>query len=88
MIPEVQETRVISAGEFKAKCLQLMDEVNSTGIPIVITKRGKPVSRLVPPGGEGKGICGMFPELAGFWDDPSETVIDPESVAAMADDWA
>lgn len=82
------ETRTISAGEFKAKCLRLMDEVNETGIPIVITKRGKPVSRLVPAGGEGTGICGAFPEFAGFWDDPIEMVIDPESVAAMADDWA
>ena len=87
MTPNAQEARTISAGEFKAKCLKLMDEVNESGIPIVITKRGKPVSRLVPAGGEGKGICGMFPELAGFWDDPNETVIDPEAVAAMADTW-
>ena len=41
-------TRTIPAGEFKAKCLKLMDEVSETGVPIVITKRGKPVSRLVP----------------------------------------
>jgi len=46
------------------------------------------VANLVPAGGEGMGICGAFPEFAGFWEDPSETVIDPESVAAMADDWA
>ena len=32
----------IAAGEFKAKCLQLMDEVNETGVELIITKRGKP----------------------------------------------
>ena len=38
----------IAAGEFKAKCLALMEEVQSTRRPIVITKRGKPVAKLVP----------------------------------------
>lgn len=36
----------IKASEFKAKCLQLMDEVNRTGDEIIITKNGKPVSVL------------------------------------------
>ncbi len=40
--------RTITASEFKAKCLQLMDDVADSGIEIVITKHGKPVSRLVP----------------------------------------
>ena len=37
----------IPAGEFKAKCLQLMDRVARTREPIVITKRGRPVAKLV-----------------------------------------
>lgn len=45
---ETWRKRQIAAGEFKAKCLQLMDEVNETGIELVITKRGKPVARLLP----------------------------------------
>lgn len=40
--------RTIKASEFKAKCLQLMDEVAESGQEIVITKHGKPVSRIVP----------------------------------------
>ncbi len=36
------------AGEFKARCLKLMDQVQITGRPIVITKRGRPVAKLVP----------------------------------------
>ena len=38
----------IAAGEFKARCLTLMEDVRSTREPIVITKRGKPVAKLVP----------------------------------------
>ncbi len=42
------KTRTIAAGEFKARCLKLMDEVNETGEELVVTKRGKPMVRLVP----------------------------------------
>ncbi|MGA6965195.1 MAG: type II toxin-antitoxin system Phd/YefM family antitoxin [Xanthobacteraceae bacterium] len=35
-------------GEFKAKCLAIMDEVERTGEGVVITKNGKPVAELVP----------------------------------------
>lgn len=38
----------MAAGEFKAKCLQVMDQVKSTRTPVVITKRGKPIAKLVP----------------------------------------
>jgi prevent-host-death family protein len=40
--------RVMRAGEFKARCLEAMDRVATTGEPIVVTKRGKPVAQLVP----------------------------------------
>lgn len=40
--------RRVSATEFKAHCLALMDEVERTGETIVITKRGREVARLVP----------------------------------------
>ncbi|MBF0491804.1 MAG: type II toxin-antitoxin system Phd/YefM family antitoxin [Deltaproteobacteria bacterium] len=38
----------MNATEFKAKCLTLMDHVQSTGEVISITKRGQEVARLVP----------------------------------------
>ena len=38
--------RTIPAGEFKAKCLALMDEVAASGDEIVVTKRGRPVVRI------------------------------------------
>ncbi|NKB66085.1 MAG: type II toxin-antitoxin system prevent-host-death family antitoxin [Candidatus Latescibacteria bacterium] len=38
----------IPAGEFKSKCLKLMDQVRDTHEEIVVTKHGKPVVRIVP----------------------------------------
>jgi len=38
----------VPAGEFKAHCLKLMNEVAATGQALVITKRGKPIAKLVP----------------------------------------
>lgn len=38
----------IKASEFKAKCLQLMNEVEESGDTIVITKNGRPVAQLSP----------------------------------------
>jgi prevent-host-death family protein len=38
----------IAAGEFKAKCLQLMERVRRTREEITITKFGRPVAKLVP----------------------------------------
>lgn len=41
--------RTINASEFKAQCLAILDEIARSGESIVITKRGKPVARLLPP---------------------------------------
>ena len=38
----------IAAGQFKSKCLQLMERVQQTREEVVITKHGKPVAKLVP----------------------------------------
>lgn len=38
----------ISASEFKAKCLQILDDVADHHTGIVVTKHGKPVARLMP----------------------------------------
>jgi prevent-host-death family protein len=38
----------LPAGEFKAKCLAILDEVQRTRQAVVITKRGRPVAQVVP----------------------------------------
>ena len=40
--------KTMAAGEFKAKCLSVMDEVRDRRTPVTITKNGKPVAQLVP----------------------------------------
>ena len=40
--------RSISAGKFKDTCLRILDEVAAGRAPVVITKWGRPVARLVP----------------------------------------
>jgi prevent-host-death family protein len=40
--------KTMAAGEFKAKCLSVMDEVRDRRTPVIITKNGKPVAQLVP----------------------------------------
>ena len=46
--------RQMAAGEFKAKCLSVMNEVKKTGRPVVVTKRGRPVIEVYPAADSGK----------------------------------
>jgi prevent-host-death family protein len=50
----------VTASEFKAKCLALMDEVAKSGNPVTITKRGKPVAQLTPVRSRPKTIVGAM----------------------------
>ncbi len=40
--------RTMAAGKFKAQCLAVMDEVQAKREPVLVTKNGKPVAKLVP----------------------------------------
>jgi prevent-host-death family protein len=40
--------RTMAAGKFKATCLAVMDEVQAKREPVLITKNGKPVAKMVP----------------------------------------
>ena len=47
-------TKKVAAGAFKQTCLSLLDEVAEQHVEVIVTKRGRPVARLVPiqSGGE------------------------------------
>jgi prevent-host-death family protein len=60
VMPNALAQHKIGAGEFKAKCLHLLDEVQQSRQEIVITKRGKPVARLVPVDEEQPTIFGRM----------------------------
>ena len=40
--------RTIAAGKFKDVCLKTLDDVAKTKTPVIITKRGQPIAKLVP----------------------------------------
>ena len=48
----MSEIEIISATEFKAKCLEIFDRLGARKLTrVTITKRGKPVAVLIPPEG-------------------------------------
>ena len=53
-------TKYMPAGEFKTKCLRVMDQVAAVGDEVTITKRGKAVVRVVPAGREGTPFIGRL----------------------------
>lgn len=69
--------RTISAGEFKAQCLKLMDQVNTQRAEVVITKRGIPVARLVPVEAAPTSIFGCMVGTAEVLGDLLQPVTDP-----------
>jgi prevent-host-death family protein len=59
------QMKQVPAGEFKARCLKLMDLVHDTHEEITITKFGKPVARLVPIDKSGQASKPLFGSLKG-----------------------
>jgi len=70
----------IRAGVFKARCLKIMNEIQSTGEPVVVTKRGEPVVKVVPADSEPD-------ELFGFMSGEFAIVGDIESPVVPLKDW-
>lgn len=78
VIKERVVVHTIKASEFKAKCLRLMDEVATSGVPLVITKNGRPVAQLGP-------IVSRPPTLAGAH--KGEITILGDIVEPLGGDW-
>ena len=74
--------KIVSASEFKAKCLRLIDEMQADGQPITITRRGKVVAKLsLESEAPSRPLFGMLrsPEYRSDWDH--------EAPATDPDDW-
>ena len=70
--------RKMAAGVFKAKCLSVMDEVSKKREPVVITKRGKPIAKLVPVEDAGEEFLGRLQGIVKIVGD-IESPIEPPS---------
>jgi len=68
--------KTIAASRFKAQCLALLDEVAETKEALLVTKRGKPVAKIVPAG-EPRSLIGTGRQL----------VSDEELIKPMYEDW-
>jgi len=68
------KSHTIPAGEFKAKCLNIMDQVNEQRIPIIITKHGIPVAKLVPIETKSFNIFGCLKDNITINDDIIEPI--------------
>ena len=66
----------ISASSFKARCLALLDEVGESGAELTVTKRGRPVARVVPVE-DGASLEGSVKLL----------VDEAELLAPLGDEW-
>ncbi len=81
MMTMVMATRTVSASQFKAKCLAMLDEVAATGEELVVTKHGRAVAR-VSAAAQPQGLRGsvtfnasdeeLIAPLAVAWDAASE----------------
>ena len=67
----------IAAGDFKARCLRLLDQVAETREPLVITKHGKAVAKLVPIPPEQD----LFGALAG------SVLAEDDLISPLTDEW-
>jgi prevent-host-death family protein len=70
----------MQASAFKARCLSVMDDVQATGEPVIVTKRGKPVVKVVPVELEKDDIFGF---MAG----KGKIIGDIESPVVPLKDW-
>jgi prevent-host-death family protein len=75
--------RTIAAGEFKARCLRVMEEVKKYRTAVVITKKGRPVAKLVPPDVPATDVFGCMAGTARIMGDIEAPVLTAETWKAV-----
>jgi prevent-host-death family protein len=71
----------IAVSEFKAKCLDILDQVQKTKRPVRVTRRGKPLAEVIPPSPESPK------DIFGFMRGSVEILGDIVSPANDPEDW-
>jgi prevent-host-death family protein len=67
------------AGEFKTRCLSVMDAVQKTKESVLITKRGRPVAKLVPAEEESREFLGRLEGIVKIIGDIESPIESPEA---------
>jgi prevent-host-death family protein len=73
----------VNATEFKAKCLEIIDKVHRTGEPVIITKRGKVVAKLVAESAADRPWMALRGTGSVWKGDPFEPVVDEKDIEAL-----
>jgi len=73
----------IAAAAFKAQCLTLMEDMRSTKQPLLITKRGKPIAKLVPVDGVKDDFIGSLKGIMRIVGDVESPIEPPEAWEAL-----
>ncbi len=72
--------KTMAAAEFKARCLKVMDDVRATRESVIITKKGRPVAKLVPAETRPHDVLGCLAVIL-------EVVGDIEAPVAEPKEW-
>ncbi len=75
--------KTMPAGEFKARCLRVMEEVRAKREPVLITKKGRPVAKLVPADAPADEVFGCLAGALEIVGDIESPVVPPEAWAAL-----
>ncbi len=75
--------KTMGAAEFKARCLKVMDEVHKTQEPVVITKKGRPVAKLVPAKVARRDVLGSLKGIIEIVGDIEAPLVPPEAWKAL-----
>lgn len=71
------------AGKFKTHCLRVMEDVKKYRTPVVITKKGRPVAKLVPPDEPATDVFGCMAGSAKIVGDVESPALPPEAWEAV-----
>ena len=75
----------VTISEFKARCFALLREVEKTGQPLRITRRGKPLAEIIPVTQPGKRKLGMLAGTVEILGDIVSPIIDLNDIEAYRD---
>jgi prevent-host-death family protein len=73
----------IAAGKFKAQCLRVMEQVRTTREPVLITKRGRPLAKLVPAEKSPDDFIGRLEGIITIVGDIESPIVPPEDWDAL-----
>jgi len=75
--------KILPATEFKARCLSVMEEVRQKREPVLITKRGKPLAKLVPPDEKSNNLIGRLAGAIRITGDIESPIEPPEAWGSL-----